>query len=330
MSVATIVYAIYLMRVYKKQNPIDLRRPKSVDKSRTNTKVLETKSDTAQIPVVAERPYANEPRTGATDRHAQLNLDSVELSRFARTRIAQELNRNFSHGVFEIRKPLTELFFQLEKRHPTGEIAKKRLSRDKDKTRIVLEPRSTIYGELFFFIMSLGVVTLPYLLGFFAMPEWLTALTNPIESTSPIPSLFVSLVPTLILVIGGILMIWSVFALYRKWAYIHYWRLVLVMTSPENGMLVRINRPYLLGGSAASLHIQKVEHAFHTTGKSERDEEGFRSMTAQALRLRWIVVDLIGEKDVRFNWMGPVRVREAVVCVDIINTVSSGTRDPRN
>lgn len=310
MSAATAVYIFLYVRKKRSQVTPTPRIP--VNQEQHVTYVEVDKPNTAPIPIVAERsPY--EIRQPSPKRTVvSPAIRTVELSNFAKRRIAQKLPElQGNNAVFEARKSVLELLLQLEKRQPTGAVAK-RLGR-KDKERLILEPRSTIYGELLFLLLSLIILLLPALQRLFTPPDWMSTIVDNFNNSS------VSLL--IYLAFGGILFIVALLLLYRKWAYWYYWRLILFNADPSRSSqarLVIIDMPFLMpGGTTPSVFLHVVRIATSATFKTKPDQasnrkeqRSFRSILAGTLGVSWLIVDTFGDKDEPFNWMGPFRKTE--------------------
>lgn len=253
-----------------------------------------------------------------------LELEEVELSPFARKRIAEECYLNVRYAAFEIRKPAKELFFQLKKRLRLIEEVSEEdddNSKTRAKTRAKREPSTTIYGELLFVIVSLFVLLLPVVASIFPLPEWAVEAYKPMKESE--------IAPLIILGIGGLLTIWSVFALYSKLAYWHSWRMILLLPDAGTGNpggLVVVNKPPLLGGKVTLASLQKVNRCFISTSPSENELRGLRSLFLRILGLRWMIVDIQGNKDKDVNLMGPFKQVEAAKASRTINSLSAHIR----
>lgn len=288
------------------------------------------KPTTAEIPITpisAEKPYLN-PAHGTYQpaRSAgppkPIQLDEVELSQFARKRIAEEDNLDVRTGAFELRKSAKVLFFQFPKRIPTtekvGEAKDPKTGQIKAVTRTIRPPRSTIYGELLLVLASLTILLSPLLLSIPSLPDWARSLSTTINSSE--------VMPLIILAVGGVLTFCTAFLFYRKWAYWRFWRLILLPPGPHTGRygyLVVIDKPPLLGGGAPLIDLRKVNTCYLSTGISERDEKGLSGMWMNILRIRWMIVDIPGDKDTHVNLMGPLKLREAAPAADTVKKLSA-------
>jgi hypothetical protein len=309
MAVATALYTFIYLR--KKSRSIIAAPKIPINQEKRETYVEADKPNTAPIPIIAERsPY--EIRQTQSRSAAPSPIQTVELSNFAKRRIAQKLPElKGNKAVFEARKSVLELLLQLEKRQPTG--ATKRRFGSKDKERNVLEPRSTIYGELLFVAFSIFILLLPVLQNLVTSPEWVTTTANKLNDSPSFLLVF--------LIVSGLLLIVSLLLLYRKWAYWYYWRLVLFDADPSRSSqarLVIIDMPFLMpGGTTPSVFLHVVRIATSATFKTKseqasnrKEQRSFRSILAGTLGVSWLIVDTFGDKDEPFNWMGPFRKTE--------------------
>ncbi|MDB5186676.1 MAG: hypothetical protein JWM07_148 [Candidatus Saccharibacteria bacterium] len=291
--------------------------------------------NTAPIPIVAERAHVNNVRNVPQPTHAEEEpneLPSVEISAFARKRIAEENNINVTHGTFELRKSAKSLFIQYPKRIP---FVKKEVQRKDRKTGKMVDvkimkrpPPSTIYRELLLIIVSLGILLLPVLLGIVTLPDWApkwaTELTVAFKSSQT--------APLIILAAGCIFMLYALGMFYKKCAYWHFWRAVLLPPGPQtsrHGFLVVIDMPPFLGGGAPLIDLKRVNRCYIATGVSERDEKGFGGLVMKILRIRWMIIDIPGDKDSDVNLMGPLKLVDAAPASKIIKrlSASANTRD---
>lgn len=308
-------------------NPKNLEKYVAVDRTAT--------AEIPLVPISAERQYthgvrqAPQPVRSPTQPH---ELPSVELSAFALKRIAEENNIHVTHGTFEIRKTAKSLFIQYPKRIP---FVKKEVQRKDRKTGKMVDvrimkrpPPSTIYRELLLMLVSLGVLLLPALLGIATLtdwvPDWAIALSVAFNSSQ--------IAPLIVLVAGCISMLYAIGMFYKKWAYWRFWRAVLLPPGPQtsrHGFLVVIDMPPFLGGGAPLIDLKRVNRCYIATGVSERDEKGFGGLVMKILRIRWMIVDIPGDKDSDVNLMGPLKLRDAAPASQIIKglSASANTRD---
>lgn len=290
--------------------------------------VAVNRPDTAEIPIVtAERPYQNASQSTYqpirdTRPPKNLNLKEVELSKFARNRIAEENFLNVTTAVFEIRRSSKELFFQLLKRRPetivVGEEKDPSTGQIKKKTLTTRPPRSTIYGEVLSLLLSIGVLLLPAIFSLLPIPGWAVQSYSAFKESQ--------IAQLILLGVGCILLIWSLFLFYKKWANWHYWRLVLVPPDPSkrhNGGLIVIDKPPLLGGTVPLFSLRKINKAVQSTGPTKEDEKGFRSIMMQAFGVRVMKVDVPGGEREDINLMGPINAKEAAYATRVINDLSA-------
>lgn len=288
------------------------------------------KPTTAEIPISpisAEKAYTTPTHTAYRPvRDANLpkplHLDEVELTQFARRRIAEEDNLDVSKGSFELRKSAKVLFFQFPKRIPSvvkvGETKDPETGQLKAATRTIRPPRSTIYGEVLFVLASLMILISPLLLSASTLPEWAVPLSTAIKNSE--------VIALIVLAAGSALALCAIFLFYRKWAYWRFWRLILLPPSPQTGRygyLVVVDKPPLLGGGAPLIDLRKVNTCYLSTGTSERDEKGLSGMWMNILRIRWMIVDIPGDKDAHVNLMGPLKLREAAPAADAVKKLSA-------
>ncbi|MDB5186771.1 MAG: hypothetical protein JWM07_243 [Candidatus Saccharibacteria bacterium] len=292
--------------------------------------------NTAPIPIVAERAHVNDVRNVPQPTRTEeqpFELPSVELSAHARKRIREEDNLNVTHGTFELHKSAKSLFLQYPKRIP---FLKKEVQRKDRKTGKMVDvkimkrpPPSTIYRELLLIIVSLVILLLPVLLGIVTLldwaPKWTTELAVAFKSSQT--------APLIVLVAGCIFMLYALGKFYKKIAYWHYWRAVLLPPGPQtsrNGFLVIVDSPPFLGGSAPLIDLKRVNRCYIATGESDRDEKGFGGLVMKILFIRWMIIDIPGDKDTDVNLMGPFKLRDAAPAKRIVTMLSASANNRDN
>ena len=231
----------------------------------------------------------------------KLNIaaEPIKLSSFAHRRIAkqQPILKN-SQPILEQRISRAELFVQLEKRRPTGETVKRIWAK---KPRPVLEPRKTIWVEIFWCVIAF--LALAYAL-------WLSFSANVEIDIAPKAAL---------LVLVSIVAIITVVRLYIKLAYWYFWRLLLFRANEDEGVdakAVIIDKPFLIpGGSVPSVDLRILRLVSSSTARSIEDERSFESILAGWLGVEWLLLDTYGQGDARFNWMGPFRNAPMLVAI---------------
>ena len=231
------------------------------------------------------------PRTLPTISKRKLG-SAIELSAFSAKRINEKIiGIQDWEATFEQRKPLLELFLQIEKRERTSKNIRKRGVFRQQKGE--LSKKSTLYEELFYVLISLLATVLSF---------WLIApLSAHLE--------FGALLPPLI---GFIALCWALTKLYKKWGRVYYYRLIALKQCDEDGnvvnaQLVVIDQPpYFKGGGVYPIDFSRIRIVYGATVKdAEKDADTWRSNLAGMVRYEGLIVDTFSDKDKAHNWLGP-------------------------
>ncbi|HEX7483622.1 MAG TPA: hypothetical protein VF281_00565 [Candidatus Saccharimonadales bacterium] len=256
---------------------------------------VETEHDGVSIhipPMPKRQPSAGTARLS-------MELEPIKLSTFASRRITsqQPILKN-SQPILEQRISKAELFVQLEKRRPTGRTVKRIWSK---KPVQVLEPRKTIWAEIFW--CSATITCFVYVI-------WLLFISGQEVERVAV---------TALLIFTGIFVVVSVIKIYIKWAYWHFWRLLLFRANEEEGVdakVVIIDKPFLIpGGSVPSVDLRILRLVSSSTARTIEDERSLESILAGWLGVEWLLLDTYGQGDARFNWMGPFRNAPTLVAI---------------